>query len=352
MTQSSSSLDWFEKITGFREGTYDETRARLSIENGLLVSPFSQRRCGVGQLELASLNDLRVHRGATSGSVRRTTVRCLAADVRALHSDPEFSGALFQVASQFNLLEMVSPNVSPEDGVARYAHDRTQGPACAIAAGAATIYRNYFAPVGEGRGQTAVRQIDALAPMGEALSHQLNRPVHALWTMRNGYAICTLDGLRSIGELLRRSTEPTLDHLRGQLAIGLHWRVEVTDSEQPTRPTVSQAFCSALPVRYTHIPTAAWEPFARLVLEAAYEATLLAACKQRNEGGSRTVLLTRLGGGAFGNDDRWIDEAIDRALRLVEFEGLDVCLVSFGRVHAAFSAMDTAWNSGPAARQE
>jgi len=29
-------------------------------------------------------------------------------------------------------------------GVTRYQHDHTQGPACAIACGAATIYRNYF----------------------------------------------------------------------------------------------------------------------------------------------------------------------------------------------------------------
>ena len=45
------------------------------------------------------------------------------------------------MASQFNLLEMTGPEITPEDGVTRYAHDRTQGPACAIAAGAATVYR-------------------------------------------------------------------------------------------------------------------------------------------------------------------------------------------------------------------
>ena len=77
------------------------------------------------------------------------------------------------MASQFNLLEMVSPTVTPEHGVTRYQHDRTQGPACAIAAGAATIYRNYFAPVGGGYGQTTERQFDGLADLGEALSRRL-----------------------------------------------------------------------------------------------------------------------------------------------------------------------------------
>ena len=49
---------------------------------------------------------------------------------------PENAGALFQVASQLNLLEMTGPEVTPEDGVTIYQDDRTQGPACAIAAGA------------------------------------------------------------------------------------------------------------------------------------------------------------------------------------------------------------------------
>src|SRR5690606_41996064 len=74
-------------------------------------------------------------------------------DIRRLHRRPEYRGALFQVASQFNLLEMIGPHVSPEEGVTRYAQDATQGPACAMAAGTATIYRNYLVPVGDGIGQ-------------------------------------------------------------------------------------------------------------------------------------------------------------------------------------------------------
>ena len=51
-----------------------------------------------------------------------------------MHQASEYSGALFQVASQFNALEMTGFEVTPEHGVTRYMHDRTQGPACAIAA--------------------------------------------------------------------------------------------------------------------------------------------------------------------------------------------------------------------------
>lgn len=90
---------------------------------------------------------------------------------------------------------------------------------------------------------------------------------------------------------------------------------------------MSQAYCSALPVAYGEPPATAWEGFARLVLEAAYEATLLAAVLNHRRGASSQVLLTRLGGGAFGNEDPWIDAAIDRALGIVAGQALDICRV-------------------------
>jgi hypothetical protein len=60
----------------------------------------------------------------------------------------------------------------------------------------------------------------------------------------------------------------------------------------------------------------AWERFASLVLEAAYEATLLAALECPRRGGRPRVYLTLLGGGAFGRQREWILRAIRRALGL------------------------------------
>ena len=122
----------------------------------------------------------------------------MTGDARRLQQEPDHAGALIQVASQFNALEMTGPEVTPEHGVTRYMHDRTQGPACAIAAGAATIYRNYFAPVAGGVGQTAKRQLDGLAVLGQSLSEALGKPVDDLWRMRNGYALCNQEGLKAI----------------------------------------------------------------------------------------------------------------------------------------------------------
>src|SRR6266550_2801046 len=174
-------MDWFESLTGFREAGYDETRSRLSAEGKRLRSLINGKSYGIGELELVPLQTLRGKVKSAGGLRGRLKVSVVTGDVRQMHHAPENAGALFQVASQFNLLEMVSPTVTPEQGVTRYQHDRTQGPACAIAAGAATIYRNYFAPVGGSHGQTAKRQLDGLADLGETLSGALNQPVKALW---------------------------------------------------------------------------------------------------------------------------------------------------------------------------
>lgn len=228
------------------------------------------------------------------------------------------------------LLEMTGPEVTPEEGVTIYQDDPTQGPACAIAAGAATIYRNYFAPVGGGHGQTAERQFDGLADLGEALAAALKQPIETLWEMQNGYAQCTRAGLDAIADHLGALQPEQVDVLRGKLCIGIHRDVEVTDAAGKHRSLVSQAFCSALPVNYNRsVPSPHWEAFGSLVLQAAYEATMLAAVLNARRGGSKVVLLTELGGGAFGNDPAWIHAAMRRALDMMSGFELDVRLVSY-----------------------
>lgn len=335
------SHDWFQDLMGFSEDGYESTRSRLAVDGDELISAVNGKRYGIGELTLPTLAELRSR--VKSTGAQRSTVSCVVGDSRAMHADPELAGALFQVASQFNLLEMVSQHVTPERGVTGYAHDATQGPACAMAAGAATIYRNYLVPVGGQIGQTRDRQLDALAPLGAALSAELGRPVGQLWNMQNGYALCTADGLAAITGLLAAADDSLRDRLRAQLAIGLHRHVQVTDVTDGPRRSVSQAFCSAPPVAYSHEPKAAWEPFARLVLEASYEATLLAAAEQASAGGPNIVLLTRVGGGAFGNGPEWIDDAIERALSIVEYAGLDIRLVGYGQVNASSRGIAERW---------
>jgi hypothetical protein len=324
-------MDWFERLVGFGEGDYAETQSKFAVDGARLTSRVNGRSWSIGEFETVPLADLR-RLAATSGAPHgKTTLHLVPGDVRKMHAMPEYAGALFQVASQFNALEMVGPDVTPEDGVTRYQHDRTQGPACALAAAPATIFRNYFVPQGGAVGQTRDRQLDGLAEVGLALGAALGHPVTDLWDMRNGYALCSRAGLNAISAHLSALDGNAIDDLRDRLSIAIQRGVEVTESGAPEAHLVSQAFCSALPVAYTRVPSALWKPFATLVLEAAYEATLLEAVINAARGVSNIVLLTLLGGGAFGNDAGWIYQAIRRALTTVVTAGLDVRIVSYGR---------------------
>jgi hypothetical protein len=244
--------------------------------------------------------------------------------VQHLHRDRANEHAVFQVASQFNLLEMTSPAVTPECGVGNYENDFTQGPACAIAAGAGTIFRNYFANVNGQVGQTANNQIDCLSGVGSLLDNSGQR----LWQMVNGYALPSTAGLKEINQKLANMDDAARDTVRQALQIGMQWDTQVTLND--TSHTVSQAYCSAMPVAYTRHPQRLWAPLATLVFEAAYEATVCAAIASSDRIGNNRLFLTLLGGGAFGNNPDWIIGAIRRSLELYSDSGLDVAMVSYG----------------------
>lgn len=326
---------WFEKLMGFAERSPEQVRSMIAVEGNRLTSKVDGRSFYWGRLETPSLAELRAR--AKREAVGPVTAREVVGDVQALHRDPASAGAVFQVASQFNLLEMVGPSVTPERGVDGYENDRTQGPACAIACGAGTIYRNYFAPVGDGIGQTATRQIDCLRDVGEALGNTGER----LWRMQNGYALMTSGGLAEVAAKIGALDAAGRDALRGRLRVGVQSAVEVTLGDAGHR--VTQVYASAMPVAYGTGLSEEWAPIASLVLEAAYEATLWVAAEVAAVTGNRRVYLTLLGGGAFGNLDEWIFPAIERALGAVGEAGLDVAIVSYRRSNAEVRALVDRW---------
>lgn len=97
---------------------------------------------------------------------------------------------------------------------------------------------------------------------------------------------------------------------------------------------VSQVFCYACPVAYDEFKHSKndWALLGKLVLCAAYEAAAWAAVLQACEGdaecpGQGTLVLTLLGGGAFGNPEAWIIEAMDGALQALRREGIALKVV-------------------------
>jgi hypothetical protein len=302
----------------------ESVRKHLFIDGQRLCSRLNGKSWLCGELETQTLAQLRQRVLNTKYDLAPISVRNVVGNVQHLHLNRANENAVFQVASQFNLLEMTSPRVTPECGVGIYEHDFTQGPACAIAAGAGTIYRNYFVDINGRIGQTADNQIDCLSGIAKLLDNSKQR----LWKMVNGYALPSAEGLEEINRKLESMDEAALDTVRQALQIGLHWDTQVTLGD--ASHTVSQAYCSAMPVAYTPHTKELWAPLAKLVLEAAYEATICAAILNVDRNRNNRLFLTRLGGGAFGNSPDWITDAISRSLELYSDSGLDVAIVSYG----------------------
>ena len=148
-------------------------------------------------------------------------------------------------------------------------------------------------------------------------------------TLANDYAMCSREGLDAISAHLARLRPDQVDALRGRLCVAFQKDVEVTDTSGGQGPVVSQIFCSGLPVAYTNVPAHHWRAFAIFVLEAAYEATMWAGALNAQRGASNIVLLTLLGGGAFGNESNWIVDAMRRSFGIVSSHNIDARIVSY-----------------------
>lgn len=173
---------WFEELVGFKEESPEQVRSNLKIKNNTLISLVNSKSFQAGRLEVASLQTLKQFAPSLSTFDHKISVNEIVGDAQSLHRDSENEGAFFQVASQFNLLEMAGPSITPELGVGIYEMDFTQGPACAIACGAGTIFRNYFVEIEGQIGQNRNRQIDCLSNIGKVFS----KSGLSLWKMRNG----------------------------------------------------------------------------------------------------------------------------------------------------------------------
>lgn len=326
---------WFTKLTGIAETTLPEMQSQLTVEGETLISQANGRHMALGRFAFPTLADLRQQTADLRATPRaRTTLSETFGDVSKLHAQPDNNGALFQAASQFNLLEMVGPSVTPEKGLNIYVHDRTQGPICAMACGAGTIWRALLMPLEGGAGQTAKRQADGAAGLGQIIG---GTP----WDMRNGYLMPRPGGLEAAAQAVARDA----DALRAALRIGLHFDTEVTHPDAPEGQRVAQAYCSACPVAYAGGRMVDWQPLAQTILEATYEATLHAALLNAETTGNRRVILTQVGGGVFGNDPGWIVAAIHRALGLFEHSDLDVQINSYNAPDPRVAALIRQWRS-------
>ncbi|CAB9503610.1 expressed unknown protein [Seminavis robusta] len=345
-------MDWFEQVFGFREeGGFEEVKSKFAIsredDGNILLSTAApgtkrkpKRTFHVGRFDTPTLSELRDKAGRSScpaDNKRKRkdglTFQHIIGDVDALHRAQENQGAVFQAASQFNCLEMIHPSITREMGITRYAHDYTQGPACAMVCPAGTLYRNYFA-----------EPMNTLQDVGKVLgNHDISKKKPMYWKIKNGYALAAKkDSIKTLSQKLQEN-DGLIDKAMAQLRVGVHWNTEVDqgthNNSDNNQQRVAQVYCSALPIAYDITASDAdWSHFAQLVLDGSYEATLAVAAVLAKERNKRVkVYLTMLGGGAFGNRVEWIRQAIQRALRLYQDSMLDVYLVHYKKLSPDYS---------------
>ena len=172
-------------------------------------------------------------------------------------------------------------------------------------------------------GQHATWQVENFRSWVDALDPE------SLWVV-NGYAfIESKEALRVVSAKLESMTDVQRYELFGLVRAGILVDTQVTATDwgrvllHKPEQVISQVFCSAFPVSYnSHISLSSeenvsWELLAKNLLAAAYEATLaqavMNACKRGWTEGSKKVFLTCIGAGAFGNDDTWVADCMNRA---------------------------------------
>jgi hypothetical protein len=324
---------WFGQLFGVEESNnYTAVQANFKINNDATMTSLANGETfRIGHFTTPTLNALRTRgvellrayhaeRTEVSGDTELKYQHVVQGDVLPEHA--QHPGAVFQAASQFNCLEFPSWQCLPEHGVTAYAHDHTQGPACALACAAGTVYRNYFADVDTHAlgsalhsdastatqtvlGQSKHRQINNL----DLLQRALNNDNENYFSVLNGYVFAQHErDLARLSAVIaasqqRPAADPTaaaatsaLDYesLKGLVKIGLQRDVGVDFTTRFRRAnsssggggvtSVTQAYCSALSCAYSGMQNTHWAPLARLVLEANYEATLWAAVIHHLEG--------------------------------------------------------------------
>ena len=191
---------WFESAFGFREASFPETQSRFSIEDdgNVMMSSANGSRFYVGPFETPTVSELRMRSGTTGVTTQSDAnpsslhFENIVGDVQSLTRDKKNAGSVFQVASQFNCLEMVNPGVRPESGITSYASDLTQGPRAAITCPAATVYRNYFSPSMVGQAGGYFGQIDCLSDVGVVVGNESDASgVGTYWSMKVSLTVYT-----------------------------------------------------------------------------------------------------------------------------------------------------------------
>lgn len=320
---------WFEQLFGFRESV-SSVRDNLRCEeiNGdtyIISSANGARiRSGNFQVRSASSFDLRARGGGRLHIIHghgRSSQRFELIDVLSSQFLPENDGATYLAASNFNCLEFVSPAQTAGDGVTNYVYDQTQGPFCALSAGAAVVDRNYFVRHSGGAGQL-LREVELLG----------KTPIH----VEHGYAIINEQFGES--EVAKNFAWDDADNY----CVGVHRNCQLTTTRRErgfalvdpaADRVVHHVYAAAFNFNGCVYPCDFTLRVSRHMLDAEYRASVLAAWENSllypGRSGSNKLYLTLLGCGVFGNEIDTVLESIESCMDTIRDSGLDVYVVCF-----------------------
>lgn len=272
------------------------------LADGSATLMVEQGSYHAGKFETPTLGELRERVAAKAPAARgRVRLSLLLGDgpetdIGSLQATAP-DGALFQAASQFNCLEAPGASIT---AVAHYTSDNTQGPRASVSAFPGTFLRHYFAPRATGERFTQT-DLDCINLLEDALPERIGRVQSGYLTTQNlSDLAAAADALERAFDMIRVGVHDDVE-----VALGANWGGPVPDAQ---RHRIAQVFTStvALGGYSSNSGGRGSDVVVRQLLRAAYLGTLLAAV----ELGKHTVVLTLIGGGAFGNPMRAIWDAI------------------------------------------
>ncbi|KAH0788072.1 hypothetical protein GPJ56_007903 [Histomonas meleagridis] len=315
--------NWFIHYFGFEEtltNVYKNIQIIPKENYNEIISLTNRRHFSAGTFNLYSPKDFQnlPIRGNGRFFIIKGKGGKSIEDVLRQQNDPNYNGATFQCASNFNCLEFPSINSCASDGISSYAIDLTQGPTLAIASPAGILYRNYFIEHDNVKGQIK-SEINLLQ----------KTPIKVI----HGKAVIKSNDIDSFN---RYNWEDENNYL-----VGVHENLDVNTNrgdgkwvykESVKDQMVHQIFCAAFNFRMCP-KTEQTLNWTYHMLRSEYRTTILAAwnnsLKYPGRTGSNKCVLTLVGGGVFDNPMEVVCKAIEANEDVIAKSGLEVYLVCF-----------------------
>lgn len=321
---------WFETLFGFDESIENVSKymeCEQKEEGATLFSKKNQKKFSAGKFSVCSVSSFQHleprnggHLHIIHGNGMKSTKIHLV-DVMCAQNHPDFNGATFQVASNFNCLEFLGSKQTAAKGVTSYVINHAQGPVCAVSSGPAVTYRNYFVQHTDGTIGQLRKEIELLNKTPLKIEH--------------GYVKINANECDKLKNL--SFDWSNLDSYQ----IGVHQNCQITMNRSKkgviinpdSNQIVHQIFCAAFSFPRSVIVNEFTYEIDSNILKAEYRATILAAWNNSvlypGKAGSNKCVLTLLGGGVFHNPMNIICDAINECKDVIELSGLDVYVVCF-----------------------